>query len=269
LPTGARQLTNDRRSAATPARRARQVESAFDYAAFPEHVQHYLKASAAAIHARLGARLTMRSAIDVVHVGSWLHDVRKHIGRSFFQPFLDAEFEWSQSAASKFMRSAAVFGHLDHDCLDRFRPTALYLLSTKHVPQSAREEAIALARAGRIVKRSVAEKIIYLCLGYTMEAIALLRLKKSLIKTVERIGDRPDNTALAIAEQMASGFMKQVKRWRLAAGKSRRESAKELGLPIPPLRKGGPGGSQACRNPVSAEIRRKSALAAPGAKYES
>src|SRR5205085_8246505 len=128
-------------------RRRRRFEVAFDYSAFPESIQRNLHETAAAIHARLGVRLQMGSAADVVHVGLWLHDVHKCLGRKAFGPFLNLEFEWARGTASKLMSSATVFRRLDPDGLDHFEPTALYLLSTRYVPQAARDEAISLARA--------------------------------------------------------------------------------------------------------------------------
>jgi hypothetical protein len=194
--------------------RRRKSQPEFDYSAFPDHVQQNLRTTAASIHDRLGIHLTMGSALDVVQVGLWLHEVRRCVGRKLFPLFLTAEFRWRRSTACRLMKSATYFQHIEPECLERFGPTALYVLSTKYVPQSARDEAIELARAGKQIKKSVAEEIVYRHAGLTASAVEMRRAEKILKKAFETAGDCPDDATIAIARRLRSRLIKRVKHWK-------------------------------------------------------
>jgi hypothetical protein len=190
----------------------------FDYAFFPEAVQRSLRDMAAAIRTRLNIRRRIGSAVDAVQVGLWLHDVHRCLGKTFFQPFLRAEFAWSRSGANRFMQAATHFQHLDPDCLDQFEATALYILSTKYVPQSARDEAIKRARAGRLIKSSVARRILYRHLGLSAAAVAFLLAERAVKKAFKAAGPRTDGKAIEIIERLSEHIIKRVNRLRRNAG---------------------------------------------------
>src|SRR5258707_14504720 len=76
--------------------------SLFDYGVLAEPVRRDVMQRAAAIHERIAARPIMQTAEDVVEIGQRLHAVRELLGRSFFQSFLESEFQWSQESASRF-----------------------------------------------------------------------------------------------------------------------------------------------------------------------
>jgi hypothetical protein len=184
----------------------------FDYAAFPDAVQRNLRETAAAIRTRLDIRRRIGSAVDAVQVGLWLHDVHRCLGRTYFQPFLCAE--WSKAGANRFMRAATHFQHVDPDCLDRFEATALYILSRKYVRQSARDEAIARARAGKCVKSSDARRIIYRQMGLSVAAVAFLGVERALKKAFKTAGSRPDATTLEIIERISGRIIKGASKLR-------------------------------------------------------
>jgi hypothetical protein len=125
----------------------------FDYALFPASVQKSVREQVQTIHGLLA-----RTSVNVVQIGLRLQFVRDRLGRLHFRPWLKAEFAWSQSTASNYMRAAKTFGDLD--CLERFQPAALFALARKKVPAACRAEAIRLARrGGRVTKADAVELV--------------------------------------------------------------------------------------------------------------
>lgn len=125
----------------------------FDYTCLIVSKRAVIREQACVIRGLLG-----RTAGDVIQVGLRLQMVRKDIGRAHFQDWLRAEFDWSQSAASNYMRAAAVFGQLD--CPDQFQPSALYILSRRRVPLEVRREAVRRARSGEFITKAEARRLV-------------------------------------------------------------------------------------------------------------
>jgi hypothetical protein len=135
-----------------------------------------------------------------VQIGLRLQFVRDRLGREHFQPWLKAEFHWSQSTASNYMRAAKAFAHLD--CLVRFQPTALFVLARRRVPVVAREEAIRLARGGVRVTRSIAFEILERHFqAVPTGSVRMDRLRRSFLKALPKLS--PQDARL-LAEELLS-----------------------------------------------------------------
>jgi hypothetical protein len=102
--------------------------------------------------------LVVATARNVVQIGLHLKFVRKYLGRDYFQAWLRAEFRWSQSVASNYMRTADVF--CDIDSLDFLQPSALYVLARRKVTDAARAEALERARHGEMITKTIAVEIV-------------------------------------------------------------------------------------------------------------
>lgn len=132
--------------------RARLISRQFDYNKVRSSLRARTEEEAHAIRALLAD-----TARNIVQIGLRLQWVREHIGRDHFQEWLRAEFDWSRSTAAKFMRAADVFA--DVEFLDRFQPSALYILARHRVPESARQEALTRAQNGELITKALAEAI--------------------------------------------------------------------------------------------------------------
>jgi hypothetical protein len=129
------------------------VNAAFNYEALELKDREVTQQQANAIRSLLKS-----TAESVVEIGKRLQQVRDAIGRDCFQAWIRAEFRFSQSVASNYMRAAAEFGKLD--CLERFQPSALFDLGRRDVPPEAVREAVAEAQSGNAITRKRADQII-------------------------------------------------------------------------------------------------------------
>jgi hypothetical protein len=121
----------------------------FDYGVLPASVGREVRERTASIHGLLA-----KTSLNVVQIGLQLRVVREAVGRDRFQPWLKAEFQWSQSVASNYMRAAKAFAELD--CLGRFHPSALFALARKKCPPAAQAEAVRRARRGERITKALA-----------------------------------------------------------------------------------------------------------------
>lgn len=90
---------------------------------------------AAREHAEAIHALLAKTSVNVVQIGLHLQAVRNAVGRRHFGAWLKAEFRWTRAVASNYMQVARVFAALD--CLDRFQPSALFVLARKKCPPGA------------------------------------------------------------------------------------------------------------------------------------
>lgn len=190
----------------------------FDYGSLPESLQRQAQERAIAIHELLGSRLVTRTAEQAVLVGLWLQAVRLRVGRNLFRRWLASEFQWRQSAASKFMRSAAVFNGID--CLDKFQPSAMYVLSRKLVPPAALDQTLTMARAGEFITKSLAESIVRQHLGASAALhaahLACSALEGALEKVEMPLGCNTGPSIGQLAKRLAA-VMSSIERMRGAA----------------------------------------------------
>jgi hypothetical protein len=174
----------------------------------------------------------MDTAQDVVEICQRLQIVHDLIGRKFFQSFLDAEFQWSQQSASRFMRAAHVFGGVD--CLDNFVPSALYVLSTSRVPAAALPEALELARSGAVIKQSIAHQIVLWCRGEFPELRAITAASAALEAALEQsVPCSASPAAPAIARHVAA-LVLRLARWQTEPGEISPAKAEPIEAKYPP-----------------------------------
>jgi hypothetical protein len=102
--------------------------------------------------------LIQRNAQNTIEIGQKLIEVKARLGHGNWQEWLKAEFDWSRETAARLMHVAQIFDQ-NPQFVD-FAPSALYLLAAPSTPESAREEAIALAESGERVTHAKAKEIV-------------------------------------------------------------------------------------------------------------
>ena len=100
-----------------------------------------------------------RTAQEVVEIGVLLSEVKERLGHGHFTTWLQAEFDWSDRTARRFMAVAAQF-KTDTVSDLTIAPAALYLLAAPSTPEPAREEALDRARAGEAITKTTAKAIV-------------------------------------------------------------------------------------------------------------
>lgn len=103
--------------------------------------------------------LLRRTAQDIIDVGLKLSEVKQELGHGHFLAWLRTEFDWSESAARKFMQVSRQFKTVKFTDLN-IAPSALYLLSADSTPEAAREEALQLAHSGEVITRPKAKALV-------------------------------------------------------------------------------------------------------------
>lgn len=103
--------------------------------------------------------LICRSAQDIVDIGGKLIEVKEELGHGKFVMWLSAEFNWSESAARKFMQVHRRFKTVKFTDLN-IATSALYLLASNSTSVAVRQEALERAMQGEIINYSKAKSII-------------------------------------------------------------------------------------------------------------
>jgi hypothetical protein len=103
--------------------------------------------------------LMRRTAQDIVDIGLKLIEVNGRLEHGLFLSWLQMEFEWSVSAAYKFMHVAERFKFVNFTNL-QLAPSALYLLAAPSAPAPAFEEALLRAEQGEQITHHVAQEIV-------------------------------------------------------------------------------------------------------------
>lgn len=125
----------------------------FDYAALDLETRVVVQQRTGEIRS-----LVRRSAQDIIEIGIKLGEVKGRIGHGGFGRWLDAEFQWSQDTAGRFMQVAQRFGQIPQ--IADFAPTALYLLAAPSTPDEAVEEALERAEGGERITHATAKAIV-------------------------------------------------------------------------------------------------------------
>ncbi len=94
--------------------------------------------------------LLRRTAQDIIDIGEKLNEVKQELGHGHFLAWLRTEFDWSESAARKFMQVHRKFKTVQLTNLD-IATSALYLLAADSTPEAAREEVLQRADVGEII----------------------------------------------------------------------------------------------------------------------
>ncbi len=103
--------------------------------------------------------LLKKTAQSIVEIGQKLTEVKQKIGHGKFGSWLNSEFNWSVSAANKFMQVSKEFKFINFTNLE-IAPSALYKLAAPSAPAAARKEAIMRAEKGEYVTYTTAKKLI-------------------------------------------------------------------------------------------------------------
>lgn len=124
------------------------IQLSFDYSVLsPEQAQRTQEAE---------YRIIGRTQKTIVENGRDLLAVKRDIGHGHFVNWLQS-IGLSKQTAERWMNVAENFGEKTHH--ESFENSALYLLSTSKVPESAREEAKERAEAGEKITEEIARQI--------------------------------------------------------------------------------------------------------------
>jgi hypothetical protein len=105
--------------------------------------------------------LLRRTAQDIVDIGEKLSEVKQELGHGQFLAWLRTEFDWSESAARKFMQVHKKFKTVNFTHLN-IATSAMYLLAADCTSQAARDEAVQRAEVGEVITRAKAKEIVQL-----------------------------------------------------------------------------------------------------------
>lgn len=102
--------------------------------------------------------LLRRTAQDIIDIGEKLSEVKQELGHGQFLDWLRTEFDWSESAARKFMQVHRKFKTVNFTHLN-IATSAMYLLAADCTSEAARAEAVQRADAGEVITRAKAKEI--------------------------------------------------------------------------------------------------------------
>lgn len=100
-----------------------------------------------------------RCAQDIYQIGYDLCLIKQELQHGQFRAWLKTEFDWSISAANKFMQVSRQFQPQDLETVD-ISPSALYVLAAPSTPQTVRNEALEKAKQGQTITFSLAKKLL-------------------------------------------------------------------------------------------------------------
>ena len=103
--------------------------------------------------------LIRQTAQDIFYVGQKLAEVKQQLKHGEFRNWLNTEFNWSVSSATKFMQVSEQFKSVNFTHLN-FATSALYVLAAPSTPEKARQHALQLASKGENITYSLAKLII-------------------------------------------------------------------------------------------------------------
>ncbi|WP_107669146.1 diguanylate cyclase domain-containing protein [Cyanothece sp. BG0011] len=126
----------------------------FNYQQLNPQVRHQIQELTIDIKNRL-----RRCAQDVYIIGHNLCQIKQQLKHGQFRAWLEVEFDWSVSAANKFMQVSKQFHLEDLEDVD-ISPSALYVLAAPSTPQAIRNEALDKAQQGQTISFSFAKQLI-------------------------------------------------------------------------------------------------------------
>jgi len=131
-----------------------QQLSLFDYQALDAETRIVVQQRTGEIKA-----LMKRTVSDIIEIGEKLIEVKERLGHGHFGGWLEAEFEWSERTARRYISVAETFKSDTVSDL-RFDAKALYLLAAPSTPDEARAEAIERAEAGETITHARVKEIV-------------------------------------------------------------------------------------------------------------
>jgi hypothetical protein len=103
--------------------------------------------------------LMRRSSKDIVDIGQRLLEIKQCIGHGSFLKWIKSEFNWSLSAATKFMQVGEQFKSVNFTNLN-ITASALYLIAAPSTCQPARAKVLELASSGQNITYTKAKELI-------------------------------------------------------------------------------------------------------------
>ncbi len=103
--------------------------------------------------------LMRRNSQDLIDIGQKLIEVKQHLGHGSFRNWLKFEFNWSVSAATKFMQVAEQFKCVNFTHLN-ITASTLYLIAAPSTPKEVREEVLERASNGENIGYTKAKAIV-------------------------------------------------------------------------------------------------------------
>jgi hypothetical protein len=132
---------------------APKAQKQFDYSSLDSATSQFVQQQTGEIRG-----LMKRTAQDIVEIGQKLIEVKTRLGYGRFGDWLEAEFEWGEWTARKFMQVAQQFKSVKFTEL-QIAPSALYELAAPSTPEAARSEALSRAEAGESISYTAAKAI--------------------------------------------------------------------------------------------------------------
>jgi hypothetical protein len=126
----------------------------FDYQNLDRQTQISVKQKTSEIKS-----LIRQTAQDIFYVGQKLAEVKQQLKHGEFRNWLNTEFNWSVSSATKFMQVSEQFRNVNFTHLN-FATSALYVLAAPSAPENARQHALQLASRGEHITYSLAKQIV-------------------------------------------------------------------------------------------------------------
>lgn len=97
--------------------------------------------------------------VAITQIGAKLIEAKARVGHGYFLPWLEAEFDWSESTAQRYMRVSESFKSVTVTDLP-IDAKALYLLSAPSVPQLVRDSIVELAKSGERITPAAAREAV-------------------------------------------------------------------------------------------------------------
>lgn len=128
-------------------------ENQFDYGLLDTEARIVAKQRASEIKS-----LMQQNSQNIIEIGQKLIDVKEQMEHGQFGRWLKAEFDWSKSAALRFMQVASQFKNTNLAHLE-IAPSALYEIAAPSTPEGARQEIIERAKQGEKITYTKAKSI--------------------------------------------------------------------------------------------------------------
>lgn len=129
-------------------------QAGFDYSVVPHESRAKVEAATSRLHT-----LERQTSEAIIEIGKELIQVKADIGHGNFLPWLESEFGWSTSTATKMMQVATTFGDKSVT-VTNLGAKVLYALAAPSTPDEIRAEFTELAQLGnRVTHKEVQERI--------------------------------------------------------------------------------------------------------------
>lgn len=198
---------------------------AFDYGALDTETRIVIQQRTSEIKS-----LMRRTATDIIDIGIRLTDVKEQFGHGYFRNWLKAEFNWSISAATKFMQVSEQFKCVNFTHLN-ITASALYLLAAPSIPKQARGEALERATQGEAITHTEAKAIVT-----RHKKAALPKVVKPV--TVDVTAETVETSLTTAAESVEAPQTMRPKELQLSYETGGNPKQQRLSLPVtdPPTR---------------------------------